>query len=589
MRKSKYCFFIISIVLINSFYSQVKAQFINPFNSHPIDYDSIFKNDEGFRFDGLGNVISDWDSSINNRLFKSTEEIELYQINDHLYQTEHCLFIVDVDGRVDWPSWSSYAYSWENLDYFTSEFTSTFPGDFTTLTLLTTKMDPNYNMYYYQFKWKADGINWMNDMRDYDICMYNIGYAGECTGNTCQNLIIPGFLFGFDHEFGHAWGPLIDPMSSQYHSHWSEYSTIFGQMAVDYYIINGNFKRRKISGDPINGFKWEEINNTTYQNSAIYSDQQLYIMGLRPEFPVTYVLNDALFNADGTMGFSSFDKFDHQSTIDKFGQRIPNYIDSPKKHKIGFIYVVKNTDELMKVYIPAELGIKYFTYSYEIDVNDYRSVIPFLACTGLRSSVDSWLSDLDGNISPEFEINQNYQYLEIGESFNISYNVSDADGPQPTITCISHPSLAKSNASSLAIGPINTPGTYFFTFKAEDSGGKIVFDHVVVDVGVSYVSTENEIYSNQIRFKMEQNHPNPFNPSTTVSYTLPEESEVTISIYNLLGKQVAQLFSSVQYSGTHSIQWNGTDQQGNLVPAGIYFYQLRAGDFTQTKKMVLMK
>lgn len=90
-------------------------------------------------------------------------------------------------------------------------------------------------------------------------------------------------------------------------------------------------------------------------------------------------------------------------------------------------------------------------------------------------------------------------------------------------------------------------------------------------------------------FTLSQNHPNPFNPSTMIQYTLPEESNVTISIYNLLGKGITELTSKTQTIGSHSIQWDGTDQQGNQVPAGIYLYQLQAGDFSQTKKMVLMK
>jgi len=90
-------------------------------------------------------------------------------------------------------------------------------------------------------------------------------------------------------------------------------------------------------------------------------------------------------------------------------------------------------------------------------------------------------------------------------------------------------------------------------------------------------------------FELKQNYPNPFNPITTIHYTLPEESEVTISINNLLGKQVRQFTMSNQPLGIHSIQWNGTDKQGNQVPAGIYFYQLKAGDFSDTKRLLLIK
>ena len=92
-----------------------------------------------------------------------------------------------------------------------------------------------------------------------------------------------------------------------------------------------------------------------------------------------------------------------------------------------------------------------------------------------------------------------------------------------------------------------------------------------------------------VDFQLNQNYPNPFNPTTTIHYTLSEESDITITIFDMLGRKVNQVISSVQPAGSHTIQWNGTDHNGNPVSTGIYVYQIQAGDFVQTKKMVLMK
>ena len=92
-----------------------------------------------------------------------------------------------------------------------------------------------------------------------------------------------------------------------------------------------------------------------------------------------------------------------------------------------------------------------------------------------------------------------------------------------------------------------------------------------------------------VDFRLNQNYPNPFNPTTTIHYSLPEESHITITVFDMLGKKVNQVISSVQPAGSHSIQWNGTDHNGNPVSTGIYLYQIQTGDFIQTKKMVLMK
>ena len=85
-------------------------------------------------------------------------------------------------------------------------------------------------------------------------------------------------------------------------------------------------------------------------------------------------------------------------------------------------------------------------------------------------------------------------------------------------------------------------------------------------------------------FSLAQNFPNPFNPTTTISYELPQRSDVQITIYDLLGRKVTNLVRETQDAGYRSIQWNAS-----TVPSGMYFYQIVAGDFTQTRKMVVLK
>ena len=85
------------------------------------------------------------------------------------------------------------------------------------------------------------------------------------------------------------------------------------------------------------------------------------------------------------------------------------------------------------------------------------------------------------------------------------------------------------------------------------------------------------------------NYPNPFNPVTILRYDLPEDGFVNITIYDMLGNVINQLVNEVQNSGYKSIQWDATNTQGQSVSAGVYFYTIEAGDFRQTKKMILLK
>ena len=90
-------------------------------------------------------------------------------------------------------------------------------------------------------------------------------------------------------------------------------------------------------------------------------------------------------------------------------------------------------------------------------------------------------------------------------------------------------------------------------------------------------------------YTLYQNYPNPFNPVTTLRYDLPENGFVNITVYDMLGNMVNNLVSKVENSGSKSIQWNATNNQGQPVSAGVYLYSIEAGDFRQTKKMILLK
>ncbi|MCH7954482.1 MAG: T9SS type A sorting domain-containing protein [Candidatus Marinimicrobia bacterium] len=79
-------------------------------------------------------------------------------------------------------------------------------------------------------------------------------------------------------------------------------------------------------------------------------------------------------------------------------------------------------------------------------------------------------------------------------------------------------------------------------------------------------------------------HPNPFNPVTNISYSLPVSGDVTLIIYNLLGEEVARLVDGFQPAGEYNTTWNASN-----IASGIYFYRLRSGNVVQTRKMVLLK
>jgi hypothetical protein len=100
------------------------------------------------------------------------------------------------------------------------------------------------------------------------------------------------------------------------------------------------------------------------------------------------------------------------------------------------------------------------------------------------------------------------------------------------------------------------------------------------------ITTEVKDNLNKVltRFALEQNYPNPFNPSTTISFSLPSKSFVTLKVFDIMGREVATLVNEELSAGNYLQKWNATKMS-----SGIYFYRLQAGSFTETKKLVLLR
>ena len=121
-------------------------------------------------------------------------------------------------------------------------------------------------------------------------------------------------------------------------------------------------------------------------------------------------------------------------------------------------------------------------------------------------------------------------------------------------------------------------------YIADADGGLLIAQHTFAPVSI-----DNKNGAVPQSFHLDQNYPNPFNPVTTLRYDLPENSLVNITIYDMLGREVKTLINQTQNSGYKSLIWDATNDYGEPVSAGLYLYRIRAGDFRQTKKMVLLK
>jgi hypothetical protein len=119
----------------------------------------------------------------------------------------------------------------------------------------------------------------------------------------------------------------------------------------------------------------------------------------------------------------------------------------------------------------------------------------------------------------------------------------------------------------------------FGNYKIEPRGNE--------DIAVNPVGVDNDYFGG--RFGLAQNMPNPFNPQTTIAFSLPEAADVSLEIYDVAGRRVATLVDGQLESGPHNVTWDGTTESGERAASGVYFYKLVAGEQKTTRKMVLLK
>lgn len=135
-------------------------------------------------------------------------------------------------------------------------------------------------------------------------------------------------------------------------------------------------------------------------------------------------------------------------------------------------------------------------------------------------------------------------------------------------------------------GNSNSPKYYAFTDKSIQASGKYYYRLKQIDIDGTFeysdiIEAEIGIPKN---YELKQNYPNPFNPSTTISYSIPNDGQVTLVIYDVLGNEVAVLDNSYKSAGNYTYDFDATN-----LSSGLYFYTIRSGKFVETKKMLLMK
>ena len=202
----------------------------------------------------------------------------------------------------------------------------------------------------------------------------------------------------------------------------------------------------------------------------------------------------------------------------------------------------------------------------------------------------------DGSISIPLDV----MYLTVDDDYNFVTNENDVSMTWDVSSLPGHVSLTLTDNATGASVSLTEESEITFSTEAKGSflsygtGGVNIYPQVgesrfTLTVAYSALTSNDEPANLPGSFILHPAYPNPFNPITTLCYDLPEQAHVTLTVYDLIGREITQLVNTTQEAGFRSVQWNATDSFGKPVSAGVYFYEIQAGRSLGSQKIVLVK
>ncbi len=344
------------------------------------------------------------------------------------------------------------------------------------------------------------------------------------------------------------------------------------------------------------------IQSNDYDNSisvvnidVFVNEPDLYIIGLANN-NFNFLEDDTLqveFYVVGPESNTTFSIFSDSENISGFvvvdDEYIPNTIQNYSIKAKLFVIPAPNWYGQANVYVLAENEYDYsHVDSITIDVENVFDIIvepemiypPDGESIVFESSQDSIQFIWMGADYPEFEIGPDFEYrLRIVQLNDISVTTYNYYDLMDTTFVFYPDSLSLTGSNINYVWTLYTYQQDLITVLDGQSG--------VFSIINSFVSIQNGDFPYQ--YNLYPAYPNPFNPITHLRYDLPEDGFVNITIYDMMGRLVKTLVNGFQNSGFKSVQWNATNDRNEPVSVGLYLYTIQAEEFSQTKKMVLLK
>jgi hypothetical protein len=336
-------------------------------------------------------------------------------------------------------------------------------------------------------------------------------------------------------------------------------------------------------------YEWIDITGIGEQIPMTGDDQNLGPYDIGFDFPFYGNMFSSFYIcSNGWMSFSS-------TNVDYFNLSLPNtsapldliapFWDDMNPTLGGEYWFYSDGTQCVISFIDVAHYISGGPYTYQVVLSpngavtvNYNSMIDPLdqATIGIQNS--------DGTIGLQVAYNQSYVHDEMTVKFNTGWlSVLPTGGT--VAPGANTNAIVTFDASSLEVGVYT--GSLIVT--GTDVNHQVGTVTIPATFHVDPVGVEDNSNNLPKEFALAQNYPNPFNPTTEIRFALPTKSHVTLDVYNVLGQKVKTLVNDNMDAGYKSVTWNGTDQTGSTISSGTYFYILKTGDKTFTKKMTMLK
>jgi hypothetical protein len=335
-----------------------------------------------------------------------------------------------------------------------------------------------------------------------------------------------------------------------------------------------------------------------------------------PPGEVGLQMEDAVESIDPELPSQSLGVLHGKFTIDLFGDAIIDGLVNVADVVGVVAYILDNTEFTSRQFLTADV-----TENDTVNVADLVGIVNIILHRWTGPSPSPYLGpaaivrlnyeDLEPGTTGDVRIMADIEVPVAGAQIRIDYDPEQLSFQAPRLSDWSNQFIAEYRDDkqgklivvlySMSNDPISPGEGNFLSLPAAVSPD--VMDKINLELGEIVLADENAVEipvdDGKIlvpqAFELSQNYPNPFNPTTTIKFTLPARKDggaslpTTLKIYNVLGEMVRTLVDEPMSPGAHQTIWDGKDGQGDEVASGVYFYRLKAGEFRQTKKMVLLK